>query len=183
MQYKLCYCRSASVEHKNEQEMLNVVKVFHNHKRQNVDMILIVGSDKSPILQAGKLFPQRVPPLIKFSLETQKGVRRQTFCRRQMEAIIQMFGNPERKTVDQLRLDCTIFSKSGNPSKSGTATNEVSIHRGDYAKAITFDVLIGSKSLTVSGDGIVVGTPFGSTAYTQALGGSILDPKLACIQV
>jgi NAD+ kinase len=175
--------RSVSVEHKNELQMLKVVKVFHNHKRHHSDMTIIVGSDKSTILQAGMLFPQTAPPMIEFSLEIAKRARRSSFFKRQIQAIFKTFGNPGRLVRHQLRLNCTIHPQFGNPVDSFCAINEVSIHRGDYAKAIEFDVLIGSKRLTMSGDGLVVATPFGSTAYTQALGGSILESTLSCFQV
>jgi len=61
--------------------------------------------------------------------------------------------------------------------------NEIVI-RGD--KSITAHLNISIENSFVerfSGDGILVATPAGSTAYNYALGGSIVDPRLSLLQI
>lgn len=59
------------------------------------------------------------------------------------------------------------------------AINEVVVHRGHNPSLIDVAIYIDGKYLnTFSADGIIVSTPNGSTAYSLAAGGPIIDPEL-----
>lgn len=61
--------------------------------------------------------------------------------------------------------------------------NEIVI-KGAHSHAAHLDIYIGESFIEgFSGDGILVATPAGSTAYNYALGGSIVDPRLELLQV
>lgn len=61
-----------------------------------------------------------------------------------------------------------------------TALNEVTIHRHG-ATMISIDTLINDKPVaTYHGDGLIVATPTGSTAYSLSAGGPVLDPLCRC---
>lgn len=66
------------------------------------------------------------------------------------------------------------------PSGKFLALNEAAITRGENASMITVDTRInGHHSLTYKGDGLIIATPTGSTAYNLSVGGPILDPSVA----
>ena len=54
----------------------------------------------------------------------------------------------------------------------------------DSSYSVHLDISIGGMSIErFSGDGILVATSAGSTAYNYSLGGSIVDPRLKLLQV
>lgn len=64
-------------------------------------------------------------------------------------------------------------------SFKGEALNECVIRCGDIARVIVLDVWIGTRFLTrYVGDGLIVATPTGSTAYSLAASGPIVHPSL-----
>ena len=61
--------------------------------------------------------------------------------------------------------------------------NEIVI-KGSGSYSIHLDISIGGSFIQrFSGDGILVATPAGSTAYNYSLGGCIVDPRLNLLQV
>ncbi len=75
----------------------------------------------------------------------------------------------------------TVHSKDGITEHYGI--NEISL-RGPHISLIHLDISIGESFIeSFSGDGILVATPAGSTAYNYSLGGSIVDPRLKMLQM
>ena len=73
-------------------------------------------------------------------------------------------------------------------SKSGRKTTHIGLNEiaitGSKSYSIHFDLSIGGKPIErFSGDGILVATSAGSTAYNYSVGGSIVDPRLNLLQV
>ncbi|NLK73341.1 MAG: NAD(+)/NADH kinase [Clostridiales bacterium] len=61
--------------------------------------------------------------------------------------------------------------------------NEIGI-RSDKAKTIHLNISLDDSFLErFSGDGLLIATPAGSTAYNYSLGGSIVDPRLNLLQI
>jgi NAD+ kinase len=61
--------------------------------------------------------------------------------------------------------------------------NEI-IFKGERSRTIHLNLSIGESFIErFSGDGLLVSTPAGSTAYNYSLGGSIVDPRLNLLQV
>ena len=61
--------------------------------------------------------------------------------------------------------------------------NEISIKAAN-SRTAHLDIYIGDNLVEkFSGDGVVISTPAGSTAYNYALGGSIVDPRLELLQL
>lgn len=64
-----------------------------------------------------------------------------------------------------------------------TAVNEIVI-KGMHSKVIHLDLFIDGNHLEkFSGDGIIISTPAGSTAYNLSAGGSIIFPSLKALQI
>jgi NAD+ kinase len=59
------------------------------------------------------------------------------------------------------------------------ALNEVVISSATMGKSLAFKVFVdGDAALRTQGDGVIIATPTGSTAYALAAGGPVVDPHL-----
>ena len=64
---------------------------------------------------------------------------------------------------------------------SPLALNEIALHRGG-ASMISIETFVDDKRVaTYHGDGLVVSTPTGSTAYSLSAGGPVVDPMCNCL--
>jgi NAD+ kinase len=71
----------------------------------------------------------------------------------------------------------------GAPSVRIRALNEIVV-RGGGSHLAHLNIYIGDSLVEqFCGDGVVISTPAGSTAYNYSLGGSIVDPRIELLQV
>jgi len=64
------------------------------------------------------------------------------------------------------------------------ASNDIVIDKGDYSRVIDIDAHVGGQFLQrYTGDGLIVSSPTGSTAYALAAGGPILYPTMSALVV
>ena len=67
---------------------------------------------------------------------------------------------------------------------SDSVLNEVAVGRGAYPKCIDLRLFAdGCAVRNIRADGVVFATPTGSSAYSMAAGGCVVDPTLECICV
>ena len=85
-------------------------------------------------------------------------------------------------TINKLYLlQCEIFRQ--NTSETIFALNDIAM-KGDKTKTIHLDIFIDYNHLqTISGDGVIISTPMGSSAYNYSVGGSIVYPSLNTLQL
>lgn len=84
------------------------------------------------------------------------------------------------------RLRCIITRKNEDPDKATTllVLNEVVVDRGPSPYLSNIDLFIDGKHVTsVQGDGLIVSTPTGSTAYAVAAGASMIHPSVPAIMI
>ncbi len=79
----------------------------------------------------------------------------------------------------RMLLQCTSSLSNTLTDNLSFALNDVCFHRTDDSDMIVIDVKVAGKHLnTYWGDGLIVSTPTGSTAYSLSCGGPIVYPTL-----
>lgn len=75
-----------------------------------------------------------------------------------------------------------LVSINGEPCDNIIALNEIAILRQDTTSMISMPTTINGTMLTTyKGDGLVISTPTGSTAYNMSAGGPIIMPMTSCL--
>lgn len=152
---------------------------------ERVDFVTCLGGD-GVILHASNLFRGAVPPVVSFNLGSLGFLTSHTFdqYKRDLRAVIH--GN---NTVDgvyitlRMRLRCEVF-RNGKPmpGKVFDVLNELVVDRGSNPYLSKIECYEHDRLITkVQGDGVIVATPTGSTAYSTAAGGSMVHPNVPCM--
>ncbi|MDZ7770961.1 MAG: NAD(+) kinase [Woeseiaceae bacterium] len=82
---------------------------------------------------------------------------------------------------DRLLLQATRV-RDGQVDQHAIALNDIVLQRRETGRMVDFETRIGSKLVNAhSGDGLIVATPTGSTAYALSCGGPIIEPALDAI--
>ncbi|KAG0486966.1 hypothetical protein HPP92_009061 [Vanilla planifolia] len=152
---------------------------------ERVDFVACLGGD-GVILHASNLFRGAVPPVVSFNLGSLGFLTSHYFedYRQDLKAVIH--GNHSLDGVYitlRMRLQCQIF-RNGKaiPGKVFDVLNEVVVDRGSNPYLSKIECYEHNHLITkVQGDGVIIATPTGSTAYSTAAGGSMVHPNVPCM--
>ena len=147
---------------------------------QNSDFVLVVGGDGT-ILHIAPLAAYFDKPVLGINLGTLGFLS-------ELDAnaleLIKNVGSDDYALDDRLLLNVTVKDSTGSISFSATGLNDAAVMKGDISKIAKLKVFVnGKKVMGFSGDGVVVCTPTGSTAYSRSAGGPIIEPTSSCIAV
>ena len=89
----------------------------------------------------------------------------------------------ELTIMERMRLDVVLEFKDREPIHR-LILNDAVLSLRQLSRLASYRVTVGDELMTtMRGDGVIISTPTGSTAYAMAAGGSILSPKLRAIAV
>ncbi|CAG9858137.1 unnamed protein product [Phyllotreta striolata] len=156
-----------------------------------IDFIICLGGDGT-LLYASQLFQQSVPPVMAFHLGSLGFLTPFQFENFQEQVNNVLEGHAALTLRSRLR--CIVMKKGELSNKNGDKVpkvptnllvlNEVVIDRGPSPYLSNIDLFLDGKHITsVQGDGLIVSTPTGSTAYAVAAGASMIHPSVPAIMV
>merc|ERR1712088_537118 len=151
-----------------------------------IDFIVCLGGDGT-LLYASSLFQQSVPPIMAFHLGSLGFLTPFEFEDFETQVDHVLGGNAALTLRSRLR--CILMKKEEEengvkPATNQLVLNEVVIDRGPSPYLSNIDLYLDGKLITsVQGDGLIVSTPTGSTAYAVAAGASMIHPSVPAIMV
>ncbi|MDO4434276.1 MAG: NAD(+) kinase [Alysiella sp.] len=142
---------------------------------RSCDLIVVLGGDGTFLSAARKAAPYRVP-LIGVN-QGHLGFLTQVTREQMVSELKGMFTG--KYLADECIVLETKVSRNGEGIYQGLALNDVVLSRGGTGQMIEFEVFINGEFVyTQRSDGLIVSTPTGSTAYSLAAGGPILQTAL-----
>lgn len=142
---------------------------------EQVDMVFVLGGDGT-LLGIARKFARFHLPILGFNLghlgflsEAEPD---------SLEDAVEKVLNKEYIIEKRLMLQTTVI-REGKSLEQSAALNDVGIAKGSFSRLITNTVYVDDHYLgTFSGDGIIVSSPTGSTAYSLSAGGPIVSPRV-----
>lgn len=148
---------------------------------KGVSLVICLGGDGTILYAAAHLKNSRIPILgVNLgSLGFLTEVRQEEVFD---ELTVYLAG--KSKIEDRLMLSCVAKSSASKKEKSFKALNDIVISREGLSRLVSIEVSVNHEKLThFSGDGVIVATPTGSTAYSLSAGGSVVHPQLEALVI
>ena len=150
---------------------------IENIKYKDLDIIIALGGDGTIIGTSRNLNNSNIPILgVNIgNLGFLSSVELVEF-----ENAMKKFFEDDYYVEDRMMLSCT-FPHRGDP-KEYIALNDIVVSKGTLARVVKYEIHIDNKFYTdFTGDGLIISTPTGSTAYSLSAGGPIIYPNLDVI--
>ena len=154
--------------YKAQKEKRKFLKIYKNFSPNSADVFVIAGGDGFMLKKIRQLHKFKKPFY---------GLNCGTFGflmnKIRKESLIKIIKNSKKLTINPLKLNSVDKNKR---KKSLIAINEISLFR-QTKQTVNLMIKIGKKTLLkkLVGDGVLVSTPAGSTAYNMSVHGPILS--------
>lgn len=150
-----------------------------------VDLLITLGGDGT-LLWGARLVAERDVPVLGINLGhmgfltsvNQDGI----------EEVLPRVFRGDYVVDSRSTLEARLVGEDGSQHARYLALNDFVIHKGGMARVTRLELLVGVGDAQeeiggFSGDGVVISTPTGSTAYSLSAGGPIVAPGMNCINV
>ena len=146
---------------------------------EGADLIICLGGDGTLLSAAGHMRMKSIPVMgvnlgaLGFLTEVKQG---------EIFEELSAFLSGVSSVEDRLMLSCTVQSRKTRLERRLLALNDIVISREGLSRILRLEVRVSGEKITgFAGDGMIVATPTGSTAYSLSAGGAVVHPKLAAI--
>ena len=145
---------------------------------ETIDLAVVVGGDGT-MLHVARSLASYALPMIGINLG-RLGFLTDLSADRMHEGLDELLRG-EFTVEERIMLQVQIANGKDNLNES-IALNDVTLSKGNTGRMIEFDTHVNSEPLgRTRGDGVIISTPTGSTAYALSAGGPILHPLLPAI--
>lgn len=161
---------------KRENEVRDTTRQSIEEVLQGAALVICLGGDGTLLSAAGRMREESVPVLgvnlgkIGFLTEIKP---------EEVFEELNAFFLGSAVIEERLRLGCTVSSSKLKKERRVIALNDVVINREGLSRILYVEVQVSREKLTnFAGDGLIIATPTGSTAYSLSAGGAVIHPRL-----
>ncbi|MBZ5501672.1 MAG: NAD(+)/NADH kinase [Acidobacteriia bacterium] len=162
---------------KETQECLDPAQpsVARDALAEKVDLLIMLGGDGTLLSAARALHGHNVP-ILAVNLGGLGFLTSVTLD--EMYPLLEQVIAGKHRTSERMMLDAEIH-RAGHATEHQTALNDAVANKATLARMLDFDVYVDRNHVgRYRADGLIIATPTGSTAYSLAAGGPIIDPEL-----
>jgi NAD+ kinase len=142
---------------------------------EKIELVIVLGGDGTVLSAARALGSHRIP-ILAVNLGGLGFLTSVTLD--ELYPVLEQVFAGKHTTSERMMLDAEIIRK-GHVSERQHALNDAVATKAALARMLEFDVYVDRNRVgRYRADGIIVATPTGSTAYSLAAGGPIIDPQL-----
>ncbi len=146
----------------------------------SVDAVIVLGGDGTILESARRAAPHQVPVLGLNLGRLGYMAELELLEIDKLESIVS--GDYKIETRSMLNIE--ILTTDGKVRKNEYALNDAVLSNGTISRIVDTELYEGGVYIgSYRSDGMIVSTPTGSTAYSLAAGGAIIDPRLNCLCV
>lgn len=162
-----------------ELEEVIVFNSFEANKQEledDIELIVVLGGDGTLLNVAREISKKRSIPIFGINIGN-LGFLSSTEITKIDEAI-EKLKKKEYWLDSRMMLNC----KVGDEEMIDNALNDIVLSRGTLSRMVRFEIFVDGKLYsTFKGDGLIIATPTGSTAYSFSAGGPFIYPNLDLI--
>ncbi len=152
-----------------------IVKLLKKHKfkivKKNPNFVICNGGDGT-ILYGERVYPG-IP---KLAIKTSKVCRKCDYAPKHLDYLLQRIKQGKYRITEMTKI------KASFKGKELVALNEIQVRHKMPTKAIRISLFVNGKAYRdVIGDGVIVATPFGSTAYYKSAGGKAFKKGIGIV--
>ena len=170
-------CGYVSIERDSDPDGDRIAKI--KDLSEDTQAVIVLGGDGTFIQCAGYLAPKKIPMIgvnlghLGYLAEVDKD---------KITPALDQLMNGDYTLEDRMLLSGTLVIDKKERS-SFPAVNDIVVKTSGYGVGSFCIEVNGTYLTTVSGDGIIVATPTGSTAYNMSAGGPIIEPGSSMIVI
>lgn len=158
-----------------------VRRVGRTQMVKNADLIIVVGGDGT-YLSVARLMRERSVPLMGVNMG-HLGFLTEIKQSEAIDVLGQFFSGKPAMISERSMLEAVL--KRGNKTIFKSAVvNDAVVSKGAIARVISVEVAVNGHVINmIRGDGVIISTPTGSTAYALSAGGPVVEPSVPAIVV
>ena len=176
--YTLIYNKEKIARISKGRNVEDIIYITPEEVYETVDAVIVLGGDGTILDAARRAAPHKIPVmglnLGRLGYLAELEIGELSMLSRLIEGDYRL---EERSMINIEIIDC-----EGNVKKHEYALNDAVLSNGSISRIVDLELYEGGIPVgNYRSDGMIISTPTGSTAYSLAAGGAIVDPRLNCL--
>lgn len=160
--------------------VLDSYKIADHDFKEKIDIVMVLGGDGTILGVARELVGRSNAPIIGINIGNLGFLSSVEISG--LDIAMEKLKSGKFKVQKRMMLECNLAMKEIENRRN--ALNDIVVARGTLSRMVKFQVFIdGKRYYSFKGDGLIIATPTGSTAYSFSAGGPFVYPDVDVITV